>query len=910
MNAIYGLCWSTARGCFIVVSEVAKCKGKKSNRRSLSVLTNCFLLASGLMASSAHAADFVNGDFSQPLTTGWSQGGGIFTTPLASPYIMDPSSYTSGTSTNLLITSSSANDPLVPVSMTYNGRNSVRVNDSTNNQSISTISQTVVGYSGSTVNLAWSAVLQSASHPAADTDGFTLKVFDNTTNTVVKLVSYNAVSAASLFTTSGSYLYSGWRAESIAVTAGDTITVSMLATDCDAGGHFGYVYLSSFGAAPVGGSAPLVTGSAPSIPDIVSGNNRTSGNTAGFNLLSNVAGGSNFNNRFDGGALRVDSTASTATNFTITANNGYIDQYGNAAIFSGRFTNDAVGVGGRLVIQNSLTGGSVTLSGTNTHSGGTEIDAGANLTIASSSALGSGTLALVGNVARTITATLSTTADMTISNPITVAYDPTFNVAPNTTMTISSVIADGGGIAGDVVVEGGGTLALTNVNTYTGATTVASGSTLALSGSGSITPSSALNNSGTVDIRGASGNVALGGTLTQASAGSLLMNISPTNNQKVLVTGAASLAGNLSLYASSGTYVAGKYTLITANGVTGTFGTFSSTLPTFTRLAYSLGYDANNVYLFLTPNVADTQTSLTNNLAALQGVYNLQTSTINNGLNYDCSLFDVHGLCISTGGRYTNTNTPTGDSTGALVIGGYRVNDNVRVGAYLDQGISSSTPTGVNLKQHNPLFGAFAVWQARQDGLGAQVKLAAGYNDSDMTVTRAVVGASEAGSGSTSLTSQAVSVVGSYGVEMQGSWIASPYAGIRYTDVKAGGYTEATSSAVTAPLTYSSLSQSTTSLLAGIRWFGKLTDRVGLNGSIGVEQDVSNSNSNYTATGVAGLTSVVFNSDINKTRPVASVGTTVSIDKRQQLAFNVMYREEAFRNSSTTSAYGTYTIGF
>jgi autotransporter-associated beta strand protein len=461
-----------------------------------------------------------------------------------------------------------------------------------------------------------------------------------------------------------------------------------------------------------------------------------------------------------------------------------------------------------------------------------------------------------------------------------------------------------------VVVAGAGTLELTAINAYTGATSVNSGSTLALSGSGSITPSSALNNSGTVDIRGASGNVALGGTLAQASAGRLLMNISPTNNQKVLVTGAASLAGNLSLYASSGTYVAGKYTLITANGVTGTFGTFSSTLPTFTRLAYSLGYDANNVYLFLTPNVADTQTSLTNNLAALQGVYNLQTSTINNGLNYDCSLFDVHGLCISTGGRYTNTNTPTGDSTGALVIGGYRVNDNVRVGAYLDQGISSSTPTGVNLKQHNPLFGAFAVWQARQDGLGAQVKLAAGYNDSDMTVTRAVVGASEAGSGSTSLTSQAVSVVGSYGVEMQGSWIASPYAGIRYTDVKAGGYTEATSSAVTAPLTYSSLSQSTTSLLAGIRWFGKLTDRVGLNGSIGVEQDVSNSNSNYTATGVAGLTSVVFNSDINKTRPVASVGTTVSIDKRQQLAFNVMYREEAFRNSSTTSAYGTYTIGF
>jgi hypothetical protein len=273
-------------------------------------------------------------------------------------------------------------------------------------------------------------------------------------------------------------------------------------------------------------------------------------------------------------------------------------------------------------------------------------------------------------------------------------------------------------------------------------------------------------------------------------------------------------------------------------------------------------------------------------------------------------LFDVHGLCISTGGRYTNTNTPTGDSTGALVIGGYRVNDNVRVGAYLDQGVASSAPTGINLKQHNPLFGAFSVWQARQDGLGAQVKLAAGYNDSDMTVTRAVVGSSEAGSGSASLTSKAVSVVGSYGVEMQGSWIASPYVGIRYTHVKAGGYAESSSVTVTAPLSYASLSQSTTSLLAGIRWTGKLTDRVGLNGSVGVEQDVSNNNSSYTATGVAGLNSILINTDINKTRPVASVGTTVYIDKRQQLAFNVMYSEQAFSNSSATSAYATYTIGF
>lgn len=113
-------------------------------RKKISIA--CFLLANGI-ARTAYAGDitFANADFSSPLSTGWSEGGGTFTTPLSAPYIMDPSNYTSGSPTNTIITSS-ANDPLVPVSMTYNSQNSVRVNDSNNNRSISTISQTVTNY--------------------------------------------------------------------------------------------------------------------------------------------------------------------------------------------------------------------------------------------------------------------------------------------------------------------------------------------------------------------------------------------------------------------------------------------------------------------------------------------------------------------------------------------------------------------------------------------------------------------------------------------------------------------------------------------------------------------------------------------------------------------------------------------
>jgi uncharacterized protein YhjY with autotransporter beta-barrel domain len=311
----------------------------------------------------------------------------------------------------------------------------------------------------------------------------------------------------------------------------------------------------------------------------------------------------------------------------------------------------------------------------------------------------------------------------------------------------------------------------------------------------------------------------------------------------------------------------------------------------------------------LGPSTADTQASLETNASALQAIYNLQSSIINNGLSYDCALFDVHGLCLSTGGRYSNTNTPTGDSAGALVIGAYRLNEQVRVGVYLDQGgVSNSLPSGLHLKQGNPLFGAFLVWQANQDGLGAQIKLATGYDEANLSVTRAVVGTSEAGTGTTKLSSQALSLVGSLGFEMQGGWLATPYAGLRRSQVKADGYTE--SDAIDAPLTYGKLKQAATTLQLGVKASANLSSQMAVNGSLGIEHDTNNNQGVYSASGVDNLTAIVFNSNINKTRPVASLGATFSVDYRQQLAFNLMYREEAFSHSSSTSAYGTYTIGF
>jgi autotransporter-associated beta strand protein len=560
---------------------------------------------------------------------------------------------------------------------------------------------------------------------------------------------------------------------------------------------------------------------------------------------------------------------------------------------------------GRLIISGS---GAVTLSGLNTFSGGTEIQSGANLTISSSNALGAGSIDLIGTP--TVSATLSTTATMTIANSITVAYDPTFNVASGTTTTVSSVIADGGA-AGDVVVTGGGTLELTNINTYTGLTTIDPGSVLKLTGNGSITNSTTVTNNGTFSIADKTGNVNLGGTFTQGATGTLAMNFATTNNQQLVVNGAASLAGALSLTATAGSYAPGRYTLLTSSGLTGSFGSLSSNLRSFTPLAFTLDYDGTTVYLLLSLPSADTQQSLINTASVLQGTFTLQNTVMVNGFTYDCSLFDKRGICVSAGGRNTSVQAQGINNTSGLIIASYRLDaNNSRIGAWIDQNLSMRGPGTVQLGNSTPMIGLFGVWSQRPDGVGAEVKVSAAYGQKDATVTRSIVGASEPGSGGSQLISQGAQVVAKYGFAVMPDVVVSPYAGVRYTQNNMGGYTEATSSTVTAPLTYSALNTNATTALVGAEARYRGIPKTTLFASAGVETDTNTSNGSYSATGASGLTPVNFNPNPVKTRATATVGGYYDILKNQRIGVTGIYRQEPFQAVSTTTVMATYTIGF
>jgi hypothetical protein len=229
--------------------------------KKISVLVLSLLVIS----TGAWAADFVNGGFENGNLTGWTGGGGYWSDPSTYPAPVSPSQYVGGTPNNTIM--SGGTDPITGANTVYSGSYSVRVNDSYNNYSVSTISQSVNNYTNNNIYFAWNAVLQS-SHGLTDSDYFSLTLRDNTKG--INIVSRAYSSAGSIGSgTSGvtwspysDWFSSGWVVENIDLLAlgavGDDFTLTLLASDCPYGGHAGYTYLDGFGAVtpPVGTPEP------------------------------------------------------------------------------------------------------------------------------------------------------------------------------------------------------------------------------------------------------------------------------------------------------------------------------------------------------------------------------------------------------------------------------------------------------------------------------------------------------------------------------------------------------------------------------------------------------------------------------------------------------------------------------
>lgn len=709
-----------------------------------------------------------------------------------------------------------------------------------------------------------------------------------------------------------------------------------------------------------GASMTVTCDTTSSYPAISNAGVITSENTTtiGNRVTVEVVNGTTF--VINGSTIGLGSNAQVSNNGNLNTSSFYYG-YGISVGVNGRSQ-----AGGNIILNDVLgtitTGGTsatgIYISATNASSAGNTVTNNGLITTFGSSAYGirlnSG--AAGGSIANTIINNNRISTGNTGSTGILVAAAG--GVSTVTNASGANISTTGNSSNGIQLTAAGGTANVTNAGAISTGGSGSSGIQIG-SGAGAVS----ITNTGTISAVGANsygihnnGNIVSltnlqGGTNPLTYSGILPTNYnaivsSPTSYGKLDV-GAGAVTGVMSFNVASSSSLAYNTTYATVlnglkiNNLGNSYGTFTSGNNTYAwALVRRVGGSADQTDLVIKPlpqsvspaaapqavlselKVAlaadsyiiaptnyDTQVALASFGNSLQGLFAMQSAGVINGMTYDCPVFGNHNICVSAGGRYTNVSGYPDNTTSALVIGAYRFSSSLRLGGYLDQSLSQSTPGGMaQLSNGAPMVGVFGVWNQNTDGAGLEAKLAAGYASKNATLTRPVVGVSEPGSGSTALTSQGALGVLKYGFGFGNKTIISPYAGMRYVLGGMNGYAEAQSSTVSSPLTYNSISNYTTTTLAGLIGAHKLNEKTNIVASAGAEKDVNASVGNLITTG-NGEFNIAMNNNYRTVRPTASLGLFYDLSPRERLGLNGIYRQEAYQAVTSTTVMATYTVG-
>ena len=298
--------------------------------------------------------------------------------------------------------------------------------------------------------------------------------------------------------------------------------------------------------------------------------------------------------------------------------------------------------------------GTAVLTGNNTYTGGTTVNAGTLQLGPGGNLAPTGALTVNAGGTFDLNGFNQTVGDLFGSGLITLGSGTLAAGTANSTIFAGAISGTGG-----FVKQGTGTLMFTGASTYTGATSINAG---ALVVNGSIADSAVIVNSGamlagtgTVGATtinsggifapgpgGTPGTMTVQGNLAFQSGALYLVQVNPStaSSANVITGGSATLAGTVQAVFASGSYVSRTYTILTAAGGLGgtTFNTLTTTnLPAgFTP---SLSYTATDVILNLTSALGTG--GLSGNQQNVAGALN---NFFNNGGTLPASFVNVFGL--------------------------------------------------------------------------------------------------------------------------------------------------------------------------------------------------------------------------------------------------------------------------
>ena len=305
----------------------------------------------------------------------------------------------------------------------------------------------------------------------------------------------------------------------------------------------------------------------------------------------------------------------------------------------------------------------------------------------------------------------------------------------------------------------------------------------------------------------------------------------------------------------------------------------------------------------------NTQSAINQTTKNVGGVFQNVSAGGNfaNMTTYDCNLFDGKENCISVGGRVTES---SGTDTSLVLVAGQKISENLRIGGYIDQTINHDNYNDIDINVNVPLIGAMAVWNENADQQGLQLKISNSYQSNDAEITRAVVGSSELAKGDTTIETQSYIAEASYRIEDAVNDITlKPFSAVRYMKTELDGYTEKD---VGAPISYNEMVEENVAAIVGVKAYKKISPKITLNGSLGLEHDLNNNDADLkgTISGISAFNSASIGNDKNDTRALASLGAHLYLDGGQRVEVKGMYQELRYKKDNATTVYVTYTLPF
>ncbi|HEY8336622.1 MAG TPA: autotransporter domain-containing protein [Tardiphaga sp.] len=409
-----------------------------------------------------------------------------------------------------------------------------------------------------------------------------VSVIDTTTNTVVGTIAVPGLGVAIAITPDGSRVY---------VTTVGVGTVSIIDTATNA-------VIGSFGTAL--GNQNLFNGWIGPNIIVSSGGPLTVANDAALTTL-----GFGQYVDFNGGTLKLTGTFNSARTFSLLTLGGIVDTNGFDATISGAIINN-----GSLTKEGL---GTLTLTGANTYTGGTLVTGGL-INFSAANNFGTGLITLDGGGLQWAT---GNTTDISSRLAAFGSNGATFDTNGNN-VTLASALTG----TGSLTKIGAGSLVLSTIEAYTGATIIAGG-TLALSGIGSIAASSGVSvgAGATLDISGTSAGATIatlagvaGATVILGGQTLTLANASTTFGGLITGTGRLTLAGGTETLTGPASYTGGTTvqagTLVLGNA--GALGTGSLALAAGTTLGFIGGnyMIANNISISGDPTFAPAASTI------------------------------------------------------------------------------------------------------------------------------------------------------------------------------------------------------------------------------------------------------------------------------------------------------------